>query len=90
MTWLSVNNGRTGVILLHCYLPSGPAVKDECEDLLSSIFEFASTLGSTPVLLTGYFELSGQGNGLIVTPSLEQLYSSLPVEATFSALSGHV
>lgn len=48
------------------------------------------TLSSTPVLLTGYFELSGQGNGLIVRPSLEQLYSSLPVEATFSALSGHV
>ena len=51
-----MDNGRTGVILLNCYLPSGPAVKDRREELLSSIFELASTLDSTPVLLTGDFQ----------------------------------
>ena len=93
--WLAIEKGRTGVVVLNCYLPSGVQAKEERESLLSDVFSYASTLDSTPVILSGDFQMDPKDSQAMSLALLSGLWSdyysdyrsaqSLPIEATFCA-----
>ena len=51
--WIPSDDGRSGFVVLNCYLPSGQSVIDERETLLSDIFSFASIFDTSPTVVGG-------------------------------------
>ena len=51
--WTPSDDGRSGFVVLNCYLPSGQSVIDERETLLSDIFSFASIFDTSPTVVGG-------------------------------------
>ena len=55
--WLSVSNGRTGLVLVNCYLPTGSAARATREEILRDIFQFASLYDHCPVIIGGDLQM---------------------------------
>jgi len=93
--WLSVSNGRTGLVLVNCYLPTGSAARATREEILRDIFQFASLYDHCPVIIGGDLQMDTSESSAIAEALCSGLWydfdadlrasKKIPLEATFSA-----
>ena len=64
--WIPSDDGRSGFVVLNCYLPSGQFVIDEREILLSAIFNFASIFDRSPTVAGGNLQRAPEDSSALM------------------------
>ena len=64
--WIPSDDGRSGFVVLNCYLPSGQSVIDEREFLMSDIFSCASIFDISPTMIGGDLQYVPEDSSVLI------------------------